>query len=229
MTASPPSERCRIRRKPTRAHYDRETLYAIIDAAHLCHVAFAEGASVHCLPLACWRDGDDLYIHAAVNSRLAQALPGGEAAVAITHLDGLVLARSAMHHSMNYRSACIYGRFVPVEGEEAKRRALAAFLEHVCPGRNALVRPPSPAELAGTTVLRLPLAEAAAKIRDRGVDDLPEDLARPVWAGVIPLRQQAEAGLPEAGCTGGGPFAGRGKAAAAGELCGLTPAPRRSA
>lgn len=196
---TPPSPRTEVRRKPQRADYDPATVAAIVDQALICHIAFSDAGSVHCLPTTCWRDGEHLYIHGANNSRLTNALLAGECAVAITHLDGLVFARSAMRHSMNYRSVVIYGRFVAVDDPAAKKTALAAFVEHVSPGRMAVVRDTSPAELAGTRVLRLPLAEAAAKIRRRGPDDAADDLARPVWAGVVPLRPQAGKPKPEAG------------------------------
>lgn len=201
MPGTAPTPRTTVRRKANRGHYDQATLHAIIDDAFLCTVAFSDGDSVHCLPMACWREGDHLYLHGARNSRLTQALSSQECAVSIAHVDGLVLARSAMHHSMNYRSVAIYGRCEVVASEADKRAAMAAFLEHVSPGRNALVRPPSEAELSGTTVLRLPLAEAAAKIRNWGVEDDADDLAIPVWAGVLPLGRQVGRPLPEAGCT----------------------------
>lgn len=200
MPAIAPSPRTEVRRKPQRAHYDAACIAAIIDAAFLCHIAFTAEGSVHCLPTACWREGDFLYIHGANNSRLVNALLAGECSVCITHLDGLVLARSAFHHSMNYRSVVIYGQFAAVDGQKDKEMAMAAFLEHVSPGRNRVVRAPSPAELAGTCILRLPLSEAVAKIRNWGAEDSAEDMAIPVWAGVVPLTIQVGAPLPEPGC-----------------------------
>lgn len=198
--ATPPSQRSEIHRKPQRAHYDAATITAIIDEALLCHIAFQDGGSVHCLPMACWREGDHLYIHGAKNSRITRALLDGECAVTITHLDGLVMARSAFRHSMNYRSVVIYGRFAAVNSENIKKSAFAAFIEHVSPGRNPLIREPDTAELAGTTLLRLPITEAAAKIRNWGVEDKAEDLGRQVWAGVIPLALRTGEQRAEAGC-----------------------------
>ncbi|RIX42553.1 MAG: pyridoxamine 5'-phosphate oxidase family protein [Rhodocyclales bacterium GT-UBC] len=200
MKTPPPSPRSEVRRKANRGHYDRAQIHAIIDAAFLCHIAFNDAGSTHCLPTACWRDDDFLYIHGANNSRLTHALLTGECAVCISHLDGLVLARSAFHHSMNYRSVVIYGRFGAVDEVAAKAAAMHAFLEHVSPGRNRHVRPANAAELAGTRILRLPLNEAAAKIRNWGVEDSPEDMAIPVWAGVIPLSLRPGQPEPEAGC-----------------------------
>ena len=192
----PPSARTTLQRKPQRGHYDAATIAAIIDAALICQIAFHDGDSVHCLPTACWRIGDDLYIHGANNSRLTRTLLTTECAVCIAHVDGLVLARSAFHHSMNFRSVVIYGCFIAVDDEAEKQAALAAFVEHVSPGRSTLVRPPNAGELAGTRVLRLSLAEAAAKIRDWGVEDDADDLGQPVWAGVIPISTIAGAAQP---------------------------------
>ncbi|WP_374328429.1 pyridoxamine 5'-phosphate oxidase family protein [Azonexus sp.] len=200
MKPDAPSPRTQIRRKPQRGHYDFATVAAIVDAAQICQIAFNEGGSVHCLPTASWRVGDHLYIHGASNSRLTRTLTGSDCSVCIAHLDGLVLARSAFHHSMNFRSVVIYGRFVAVDDPEEKKKALAAFVEHVSPGRSALVRAPTPAELAGTCVLRLPLDEAAAKIRHWGVEDDAGDLGIAVWAGVVPLHTAAGALLPDEDC-----------------------------
>jgi nitroimidazol reductase NimA-like FMN-containing flavoprotein (pyridoxamine 5'-phosphate oxidase superfamily) len=200
MSTIAPSPRTEVRRKPQRAHYDAASINAIVDAAFLCHIAFPAEGSIHCLPTACWRDGKFLYIHGANNSRLINALLAGDCSVCISHLDGLVLARSAFHHSMNYRSVVIYGQFAAVDGQKDKEMAMAAFLERVSPGRNRLVRPASPAELAGTRILRLALGEAVAKVRNWGVEDSAEDLGIPVWAGVIPLTLQAGTPLAETGC-----------------------------
>lgn len=195
MKSTPPSTRAKVHRLAQRAHYDRATIEDIVDAALVCHIAFQHAGSTHCLPTSCWRDGDFLYIHGANNSRMVQALLTEECSLCITHLDGLVLARSAFHHSMNYRSVVIYGRFTEIDAPIEKQKALADFIEHVSPGRSTRVRPPSQAELSGTRVLRISLLEAVAKIRDGGVKDAEEDLAQAVWAGVIPLRLKA--GEPE--------------------------------
>jgi nitroimidazol reductase NimA-like FMN-containing flavoprotein (pyridoxamine 5'-phosphate oxidase superfamily) len=199
MQSSAPSARTEVRRKPQRGHYDSTTIEAIVDAAFLCHIAFTDQGCTHCLPTACWRDGEFLYIHGANNSRLTNALLAGECSVCISHLDGLVMARSAFRHSMNYRSVVIYGQFVTVDAEKDKKIAMTAFLEHISPGRIAVVRTPSAAELSGTRILRIPLAEAAAKIRNWGVEDNAEDMNIPVWAGVIPLTTQAGTPQPEPG------------------------------
>lgn len=201
--AMPPSARTTLRRKPQRGRYDAATIHAILDAALVCHVAFHEGGSVHSLPTVCWRVADHLYIHGARNGRLCAALLAGECAVSVALVDGLVLARSAFRHSMNFRSVVIYGQFAAVDDADTARAAYAALVDHVSPGRSLLVRAPSPAELAGTCLLRLPLAEAAAKVRSGGVEDNPDDLAWPAWAGVVPLTLQAGPLLPQPDC---GPF-----------------------
>ncbi|WP_323121399.1 pyridoxamine 5'-phosphate oxidase family protein [Burkholderia alba] len=193
MTTTPiddtvaPSARTRVRRVAQRAHYDRDTLYAILDDTYLCHLAFADEHGVHCIPTACWREGDHLYIHGSNGSRMLKlAATGAQVCVTVTHLDGLVLARSAFHHSMNYRSAVIYGAF-EVVSETHKAAALDAFVERVAPGRSREVRPGNANELAATTVMRIALDEAASKVRTGGPKDDEADLGLPVWAGVLPI------------------------------------------
>ena len=157
-----PTERTRVRRVPEHADYRRATLLAIIDAAWLCHVAFADAKGSHCMPTACWREGDYLYVHGSNGGRLVKLLAqGAQACVTITHLDGLVLARSAFSHSMNYRSAMVYGVFEKVDDEMAKRASMATFMEKIAPGRQGEVRPGSVKEFDATTILRISLAEAA--------------------------------------------------------------------
>jgi uncharacterized protein len=185
---------------PERARYDLETLHRAIDAAWHCHVAFADKHGVHCLPMACWRDGDWLYVHGSKGSRLLSSLATGvELCVAITHLDGLVLARSAFHHSMNYRSVVIYGRCECV-AEDAKAVALEKLLHHIAPGREVDARPPDRNELAATSVLRLPIVEAVLKSRRGDPIDNPDDLQLDVWAGVLPIRLQRLPARPDALC-----------------------------
>lgn len=188
-----PSSRTRVRRKPERARYDAESVNAIVDAAVVCSVAFQIENAVHAIPTIHWRDGEHLYIHGAKASRMLTALTQGEACVTIALTDGLVLARSAMHHSMNYRSVVIYGRFELVTAPEEKERSLKALIEGLYPGRWDTLRPINDKELNATSVLRIPLAEASAKVRDAGVKDDDADLSWPVWAGVIPLKTVAGA------------------------------------
>ncbi|MBI3149719.1 MAG: pyridoxamine 5'-phosphate oxidase family protein [Betaproteobacteria bacterium] len=188
MSASAsPSPRTRVRRRPERAHYDAAAINAIVDAGMICTVAFQIDGAVHAIPTSHWREGEHLYIHGAKASRMLKALVEGEACITIALADGLVAARSAMHHSMNYRSVVIYGRFEAVIDEQIKRRSLQAFVEGLFPGRWDTLRPISDKELKATTVLRIPLTEASAKVRNWGAKDDEADLAWPVWAGVLPL------------------------------------------
>jgi nitroimidazol reductase NimA-like FMN-containing flavoprotein (pyridoxamine 5'-phosphate oxidase superfamily) len=191
-----PSSRTRVRRVPQRGVYDPATIRSIIDDAVMCQVGFAMNGHPAVVPVACARDGDSLLLHCARASRLARALGSGqEICVAITHLDGLVLARSAFHHSMNYRSVVIYGRPDPITEPGALRAALATLTEHLAPGRWPVIRQPSAQELRATVVFRVALAEASAKVRRGPPADEPEDLRLNVWAGVIPIR--AVRGKPE--------------------------------
>ncbi len=200
MTA--PTERTRVRRNAKAASHDRTTLHAIIDAAWLCHVAFHDGDSTHSIPTACWREGEHLYIHGSNGGRLTKLLMQGvQACVAIAHLDGLVMARSAFSHSMNYRSAMIYGRFEAVDDEAAKRASMAAFIDKVAPGRQADVRPGSDKEFAATTVMRIALTEAACKVRTGGPNDDAEDMGIRAWTGVLPMAMVRQAPVADAGCS----------------------------
>ncbi|HEY0372982.1 MAG TPA: pyridoxamine 5'-phosphate oxidase family protein [Thermoanaerobaculia bacterium] len=188
MTATLPiTDRTKVRRLAKRGHYDRATIHAILDEALICHVGFVvEGAPV-VIPTIHWRQGDELYFHGSAASRMLRSLKEGvDACVTVTLLDGLVLARSAFHHSMNYRSVVVFGNARVVEGDE-KLRALDALMEHITPERASEVRSPNEIELKQTLVLALPLEEASAKIRTGGPVDDDEDYALPVWAGVVPM------------------------------------------
>lgn len=189
MTATiPVTERTKVRRLPKRANYEAATIHAIVDEALICHVGFViEGAPV-VIPTIHWREGDTLYFHGSAASRMLRSLRDGvDACVTITLLDGLVLARSAFHHSMNYRSVVVFGKAQEVTGDE-KLRALEGLVRHITPDRADDVRAPNEMELRQTLVLALPLDEASAKIRTGGPVDDDEDYALPVWAGVIPMR-----------------------------------------
>ena len=195
-----PSPRTQVRRIARNASYDTALLHAIVDAAYLCHIAFTDEHGAHCIPTACWRSGEHLYIHGSNGSRMLKRLAEQECCVTITHVDGLVLARAAFNHSMNYRSAMIYGRF-EIVGEPGKRQAMEAFMEHVVPGRQAEVRAGNDQEYAATTVMRIALAEAVCKTRTGPPKDDEEDLPIPVWAGVLPLAQARAAPVADAHCT----------------------------
>jgi nitroimidazol reductase NimA-like FMN-containing flavoprotein (pyridoxamine 5'-phosphate oxidase superfamily) len=182
------TERTRVRRLPKRGVYDRETIYAILDEALLCHVGFVVDGAPVVIPTIHWRDGDKLYFHGSAASRMLRNLRDGvEACVTVTLLDGLVLARSSFHHSMNYRSAVIFGKATLVEDREEALRALDALVEHVVPGRSREVRGPNEIELKATMVLAMPIEEGSAKVRTGGPVDDGEDYALPVWAGVLPM------------------------------------------
>src|SRR5436190_10271477 len=185
----PRSERTTVRRLPKRGAYDRQTVDAILDEALICHVGFVhpDGHPV-VIPTIHARRGDHLYLHGSpANQMLRNAKRGIEVCVTVTLLDELVLARSAFHHSMNYRSVVVFGEAVEVTDADEKRAVLLDFVDHVAPGRSTEARPPNAKELAGTLVLRLPLDEASAKIRTGPPIDDDEDLDLPIWAGVLPL------------------------------------------
>ena len=190
-----PTQRSTIKRLPKRATYDSETVYQILDEGLVCHVGFVVDGQPYVIPTAYGRVEDRLYIHGSPASRMLRTLQEGiPVCVTVTLLDGLVLARSAFHHSMNYRSVVIFGTATIVSEPEEKLKALHAFTEHVVPGRWEEVRQPSRNELAGTLVLSLPIVEASAKVRTGPPVDDEADYSLPVWAGEIPLRLVA--GVP---------------------------------
>ena len=194
--AVPQTERTRVHRLPQRASYDVETVHAILDAGLVCHVGVVEDGRPVVIPTAYARVGDVVVFHGSSKSRTLLAAAGGaEVCVTVTHLDGLVLARSAFHHSVNYRSVVIFGRAVAVDDPDRKRALLRAFTERLYPGRWSVARPPNEQELKATLVVELPLREVVAKVRTGGPIDDPEDMDLAVWAGVVPLRLVA--GAPE--------------------------------
>jgi len=190
--------RTKLRRVPSRGAHDRETIDAILDEALICHLGIVVDGRPAVVPTLHARIGDDVYIHGSSASRMIRALAGGvEACLTVTLVDGLVLARSAFHHSINYRSVVLYGTAMPVTEPEAKERALEAFTEKLVPGRWADVRWPSPKELKGTAALALPIAEGSAKVRTGPPVDDDEDYALEAWAGVVPMRTQTLAPEPD--------------------------------
>lgn len=192
-----PTERTRLRRLSERGAYDRETIHAILDEALYCHLGVCLQGRPCVLPTIHTRIDDRLYFHGSPGNRLLRSLASGaDACVVVTLLDGLVLARSVFHHSMNYRSVVVYGRGEAVEDPAEKRRALDALVEHVAAGRLADARPPNEREFRGTLVVSVPLEEASAKIRSGPPVDDEDDYSLDVWAGVLPLR--LEPGEPEA-------------------------------
>jgi nitroimidazol reductase NimA-like FMN-containing flavoprotein (pyridoxamine 5'-phosphate oxidase superfamily) len=188
-----PSDRTRLERHPERGSYDRDVVYGILDEALLCHVAFVVGTQPVVIPTLYARVEDTLYLHGSALGRMLRTLAEGvEVCVNVTLLDGLVFARSAFSHSMNYRSVAVFGTAREVTSPSEKLRALEATVEHVARGRWADARQPNEKELAATLVVAIPLAEASAKIRVGGPKDAEADYALPIWAGVVPLRQQAD-------------------------------------
>jgi len=198
--------RTRVRRVPARASYDRAAIDAILDEALVCHVGFVHEAQPYVLPTTYARVGDALYLHGSAASRMLRGLRDGiPVCVTVTLLDGLVLARSAFHQSMNYRSVVILGVATEVTDEAERLRALEAVVEHVLPGRWREVRQPSAQELRATLVLRLPILEVSAKIRTGGPLDEPEDLGWPCWAGHVPVRLTALPPVPDGTIPAGAP------------------------
>ena len=192
------TKRSKVKRAPKRGRYDRETVNAIIDAVLFCHVGFVEDGKPFVIPINHWRSDDRVFFHGSTASRLMKVLcEGRDVCVTVTHLDGLVLGRSAMHHSVNFRSAVIFGQAEEVSDEAEKMQALEALIERVAPGRWAEVRIPNDIEMKATRVAALPLTEASAKIRSGPPIDDEEDYALPVWAGVVPLEMQAGTPVPD--------------------------------
>jgi uncharacterized protein len=186
--SGPPTERTRVRRLPERGVYDRDTIDAILDEALICHLAYVVDGYPRVIPTIHARDGDVLYVHGSNASRtLRTAKSGAPVAVEVTLLDGLVLARSAFHHSMNYRSVVVYGTAREITDPDEKWRAQQALVDHVVRGRSADARMPNDRELNQTTILAVPLDEASAKVRTGPPKDEDEDYGLPVWAGVLPL------------------------------------------
>ncbi len=193
-----PTQRTPVRRLPERARYDRDTIDAILDEGLVCHVGLVDQGQPFVIPAVYARLGDQVLVHGSAASRLINVLAGGApACLTVTLLDGLVLARSGFHHSMNYRSVVVVGNAREITDPEEKRRALDAIVEHVVPGRTAEVRPPSQKELRATRVVALSLDEASAKLRTGPPKDDEQDLALACWAGELPLRLVALDPVPD--------------------------------
>jgi nitroimidazol reductase NimA-like FMN-containing flavoprotein (pyridoxamine 5'-phosphate oxidase superfamily) len=189
MDAPPdPNDRHRVRRRPERASYDRETLHAVLDAAFLAHVGFAPDGQPFVIPMLYARDGDRILLHGSVSSRLIGVLADGvPCSIAVTVLDALVLARSQFSHSVNYRSAVVFGRAFEITDVAEKARCMHRVTDAIVPGRAADARPPDAGELAATRVLWVDIEQASVKQRTGGASDHPADLELPHWAGVVPL------------------------------------------
>ncbi|MEV7992251.1 pyridoxamine 5'-phosphate oxidase family protein [Streptomyces sp. NPDC086077] len=197
-----PSDRTVPTRSPDRASYDKDLVHAILDEGYVCHLGFVRDGAPVVLPTLYARVGERLYVHGSTGSRplrmTGQAEPGLPVCLTVTHVDALVLARSAFHHSINYRSVVVHGVAHDVTDPEEKRLALDALVDHVVAGRSRDSRPANKKEFAATAVIRLDLDQVSAKARTGGVNDEPEDLALPHWAGLVPLRKGYGTPVPAA-------------------------------
>lgn len=189
MKKFPPTQRTKLKRLPQRAAYDEETIFGILDDTFLCHVSFNFAGQVYIIPTVYGRRGEYIYIHGSNKSRMLKALnDGADICISVTHLDGLVLARSAFHHSVNYRSVVIFAKPQEITDEKLKKDALEVIMEHIIPGRWDEIRKPTQKELRMTSVYAFKLSEVSAKIRTGPPSDDTEDLELNVWAGVLPLK-----------------------------------------
>ena len=199
MNNYPKSSRNTVKRSPKRGHYDREIVHQILDAGYICHVGFTIGKQPYVIPNAYGfgRESDTIYLHGAVGNRMLNQLEKGlPVCVTVTHTDGIVLARSAMHHSFNYRSVVLFGTAYLVP-EEDKEQALFIITDQILKGRWSEVRPPNAQELKATKVLAMKIEEASAKIRTGPPKDDEADYELPVWAGVLPLQVTAGEAIPD--------------------------------
>ena len=187
-----PSERVRVKRAHERAAYDRATIDAILDAAPVAHVGYVVGGQPFVTPTLQWREGDHVYWHGSAASRMLEAADGADVCVTVTLIDGIVLARSAFHHSVNYRSVMLIGRASLVTDPAEKEARLKAFIDGLFPGRWAILRPVTARELRATSILSIPISEASAKVRIGPPKDDEEDYALDIWAGVLPLRLETQ-------------------------------------
>jgi uncharacterized protein len=197
MDEIPRTERTTVHRLPARAAYDRSLIHDILDEGLICHVGFIDDGRPFVIPTIHVRIDDRLYIHGSPASRMLKGLAGGgEVCITVTLVDGLILARSAFHHSMNYRSVVLFGRAVAVDDPAEKARVLQVLAEHLVPGRWRDIRVPTPGELKATSVLSIPIDEASAKVRTGPPVDDEADYSLPTWAGVLPLTIAASDPVP---------------------------------
>ncbi|MFB9981192.1 pyridoxamine 5'-phosphate oxidase family protein [Mesorhizobium kowhaii] len=193
----PTTSRNRVKRLHERGSYDRAAVFAVLDAGLLCHVAYTFDGQPYCTPTIHWREDDRIYWHGSSASRMLRQLRGGTpACLTVSHLDGLVLARSGFNHSANYRSAMCFGTARIIDEPQEKLKALAGVVDRFYPGRSETLRPISVQEAKATTVIGMRIEEASAKVRAKGVGDDEEDYGHPVWAGVIPVRMVIGAAEP---------------------------------
>ncbi|MDJ1499052.1 pyridoxamine 5'-phosphate oxidase family protein [Xanthocytophaga agilis] len=193
------TERTTLTRSLKRGTYDKQTIYDILDESLVCHVSYVQNGQPFMIPISYGRMDDKLYIHGSVGSHFFRELAKGiDVCICITLLDGLILARSTFHHSVNYRSVVIFGKTELVTDEEERWKALECFTEHIIPGRWNDARQPNASEMKKTMVISIPLEEASAKVRTGGVNDDEEDMDLNVWAGVLPLKLVPQLPEPDA-------------------------------
>jgi uncharacterized protein len=193
-----PTPRSRVRRHPERAHYDRETVHAILDAALMCHIGYVIDGRPYVTPTLFWREGERLYWHGSSASRMLRAQRDGiPVCVTVSHVDGLILARCAFRHSLNYRAVMVFGTAAVVDDEREKEAGLNAFIERLYPGRTGQMRAISPQELKATMLMGMVIEEASAKIRSGGPLDLETDYDAACWAGTVPIAQRLGAPIPD--------------------------------
>jgi hypothetical protein len=198
MNAFAPTEKSKVKRLHERGHYDRETVFAILDAGLIAHIGYVIDGQPFVTPTAYWRDSDRLYWHGSAASRMLRTQAKGiPVCLTVTHLDGLVLARSGFHHSINYRSVMAFGTAQIVEDAAEKVVHLNRFVDRALPGRNATLRPIDPQEAKGTSVLFMDIEEASAKVRIGPPKDDEPDYALDCWAGVIPIAQVVGVAVPD--------------------------------
>jgi uncharacterized protein len=198
--------RTRVFRKPGRGSYDRELVHSILDEALVCHLGFVQDGQPFVIPTIHAREGERLFLHGAVGNRTLRALAdGGSCCVTVTLVDGLVLARAALHHSLNYRSVMVLGTAREVTDSAEKQRALRAVVEHIAPDRSDEVRGPDETDLRSTKVLSMEIEEASAKVRTGPPLDEEGDLDLPYWAGVLPLTSGTGKPIPAPDLTGDPP------------------------
>jgi nitroimidazol reductase NimA-like FMN-containing flavoprotein (pyridoxamine 5'-phosphate oxidase superfamily) len=193
-----PSQRTRVRRVHDRGRYDRETVFAILDSAMMCHIGYVIDGQPYVTPTLFWREGERLYWHGSSASRMLRNQTAGiPVCLTVTHVDGLVVARSGFHHSLNYRAVMAFGTAAKVEDPAEKEAGLNAFVDRVYPGRSALIRPINAQELKATTLLGMTIEEASAKVRTGGPVDDEEDYAADCWAGIVPITPHIGAAIPD--------------------------------
>lgn len=198
MNVAPASDRVRVRRVHERGHYDRATLDAVLDAGMVCHLGYVTEAGPVVIPTLYWREGDHVYWHGSSASRTLRALaPGAQVCLTVSHIDGLVLARSGFHHSVNYRAAMLFGTAEEVTDRAEVEARLKVFIDGIVPGRWDSLRPATEQEMKATKLLRLRIDEASAKVRTGGPVDDEEDYALPIWAGVVPMATRYGALQPD--------------------------------